>query len=206
MRCRIKMYKKTVPGPIVQSSPISLSIPPKTLPAQTIPCSSLITAIVPILTNSCCSRENTTLGEHKLKKRLHHVSKLRRSDTQKLQNLCSQPNVQRITQIKYLNQEIKRKRMASSVKEAKIKQLQKQFSEKELSKKLKEKDEQLQHTKRAFNCLKTTNSATKLDSLKYSCDSVSFEEFQKVRKILMNEHLYTRLNFYLQKVHRQSSA
>lgn len=62
--------QETVPGPIVQSSPITLSI---TLPAQTIPGSSLITANVPILTNSCCSRENFTLREQKLKKRLQHL-------------------------------------------------------------------------------------------------------------------------------------
>ena len=67
--------------------------------------------------------------------------------------------------------------MALSAKEAKIIQLRKQFREKELSKKLKEKDKELQHIKRAFNRLKTTNSAVKLDYMKQSCDSVSFEEF-----------------------------
>ena len=77
--------------------------------------------------------------------------------------------------------------MALSVKEAKIKQLQKQFNEKELSKKLKEKDELLQHMKQAFNRLKTTKNAAKFDSLKHSCDSVSFEEFQK--KMLQNENV-----------------
>ena len=74
--------------------------------------------------------------------------------------------------------------MALSAKEAIIIQLRKQFREKELSKKLKEKDKELQHIKRAFNRLKTTNSAVKLDYMKQSCGSVSFEEFQKVKKML----------------------
>ena len=42
----------------------------------------------------------------------------------------------------------------------------------------------MQHIKRAFNRLKTTNSAVKLDYMKQSCDSVSSEEFQKVKKML----------------------
>ena len=65
--------QETVPGPIVQRSP---SIPPETLPEQTITGSPLITIIS---TNPCCSRDNTTLTPrgHKLQKRLHFVSKLR---------------------------------------------------------------------------------------------------------------------------------
>ena len=179
--------QETVPGPIVQRSP---SIPPETLPEQTITGSPLITIIS---TNPCCSRDNTTLTPrgHKLQKRLHFVSKLR-SDMKKrymkaVKNLRSQLDVQRTTQIKYLNQELKRKQMALSAKEAKIIQLRKQFREKELSKKLKEKDKELQHIKRAFNCLKTTNSAVKLNYMKQSCDSVSFEEYQKVKKMLEGE-------------------